>query len=100
MLFRPDRENCTPEYLWSLIRSPFVYRQALRVTSGSTVGHVNVKEITKFRIVCPPLENQKTFSAIAKDVQSLREGQRLSRVKIGEINAVVMQKAFTGVSDC
>jgi type I restriction enzyme S subunit len=100
MLFRPDRESYTPEYLWSLVRSPFVYRQALKVTSGSTVGHVNVKEITKFRIVCPPLEIQKTFSTIAKGVQSLRQEQQLSSVKIGEIIAATLQKAFTGASYC
>ena len=56
MLFRPNLKMTNSIFLWAMVRSEFVYRQAKKKNNGSTVGHVNVKDIKRFQILNPPIE--------------------------------------------
>ena len=96
MLFRPNHNLCNSEFLWALVRSDGVYQQALRKTSGSTVGHVNVNDIKKFTCFCPPLSLQDEFSIIVKSIEALKGNQQQSSLEINNLFDALMQKAFTG----
>jgi type I restriction enzyme S subunit len=73
MLFRPNYERVTSTFLWYQLRSDFVYKQALRKNNGSTVGHVNVADIKKFRILVPPLILQRQFDTNLKKAFESRQ---------------------------
>jgi len=88
MLFRPNKKLCNSEFLWFMVRSDYVYHQAINSTSSSTVAHVNVGDIKKIRVFSPPIELQK--------VESLKERQRQSTQEINTLFDALLQKAFNG----
>jgi type I restriction enzyme S subunit len=96
MLFRPKPKVCNSVFLWALIRSDSIYFQALKKTSGSTVRHVNIKDIKKFKGICPPIELQNKFAQIAKKVEVMRQNQKQSQQEIDNLFNALMQKAFKG----
>lgn len=96
MLFRTQPNLCTPEFLWSLIRSLSFYRKALRVTTGSTVGHVNVKDIIRFTGICPPLQLQKEYSKYVKRYNEILMTQKFSYQYLEDMFKSILQKAFKG----
>lgn len=100
MLFRPNEKLCTSEFLWSMVRSNFVYNQALSVTSGSTVGHVNVKDILNFKIICPPIKIQEKYSHVVKTFELIRKQQDNNRSNIQSLSNSITQKAFKGELTC
>lgn len=96
MLFRPKSGVCNSVFLWALLRSKSIYFQASKKTSGSTVGHVNIKDIKKFRGICPPIELQNKFARIVKQIESMRQSQNQSKQQIEDLFSALMQKAFRG----
>jgi len=96
MLFRPKPKVCNSVFLWALIRSDSIYFQALKKTSGSTVRHVNIKDIKKFKGICPPIELQNKFAQIAKKVEVMRQKQKQSQEYIDDLFNALTQKAFKG----
>ena len=96
MLFRPNLELCESEFLWALINSKGLYQQALKKTSGSTVGHINVKDVKQFVGFCPPLQLQKTFTDIVKKIDETMSYQKSSDRSISVLLESINAKAFTG----
>lgn len=96
MLFRPDLKKTTSIFLWAMVRSEFVYRQAKKKNSGSTVGHVNVKDIKQFRILNPPLHLQNIFSQIVTQIEALKEQYKNSLQELENLYGALSQKAFKG----
>ncbi len=92
MLFRPDRKYCNSEFLWALLNSDAIVRQANSKTSGSTVAHINVTDIKKFDGISPPLALQHQFARIVEEVERIREQQVASGRQIEGL----MQRAFAG----
>ncbi len=96
MLFRPETKLCTSEFLWALINSSALYHQALKKTSGSTVGHVNVKDVANFVGFCPPLSLQLRFGSIVRTIEGLLNIQNNSTATVSALGNALMSKAFTG----
>ena len=96
MLFRPKSKICNSIFLWALIRSNSIYFQALKKTSGSTVRHVNIKDIKKFKGICPSIELQHKFTQIVEKVEAMRQSQKQSRQEIDNLFNALMQQAFKG----
>ena len=94
MLFRPNPKLCKSEFLWSLILSDAVYNQALNNKSGSTVTHINVKDIKKFKGYCPPLLLQQKFAVLVEQVEQLRTKQRDIEKELENLFNSLMQKYF------
>jgi len=76
------------------VRSEFVYRQAKKKNSGSTVGHVNVKDIKQFRILLPPIELQTQFATIVSKTETLREQCKSSFVELENLYSSLSQEAL------
>jgi len=76
MLFRPNYDFCNSIFLLAMVRNDFVYNQAVKKTSGSTVGHVNVKDIKLFDIILPPLSLQNHFAEIVEKIEAQKEQTR------------------------
>lgn len=96
MLFRPDKTKTNSIFLWAMVRSDYVYRQAKRKNSGSTVGHVNVKDIKKFNILQPPQELQNKFSSIVLKLENLKAQYQQSLQELENLYGSLSQKAFKG----
>jgi len=96
MLFRADLEKCNNVFLWSMVRSNYVYRQALRKNCGSTVGHVNVGDIKKFKLLLPPLDLQNKFAEIVKKTEAKKAKMQKSLKRLNDSFNALSQKAFKG----
>ncbi|MFH1432580.1 MAG: restriction endonuclease subunit S [archaeon] len=96
MLFRPKSGVCNSVFLWALLRSKSIYFQASKKTSGSTVGHVNIKDIKKFKGICPPIKLQNEFSQIVEKIEAMRVTQKESKHELENLFNALMQKAFKG----
>jgi type I restriction enzyme S subunit len=94
MLFRPKTEIIDSIFLLHTVISEFVYSQAKKKNSGSTVGHVNVSDIKKFSIPIPPLYLQNQFS---KRIKSIEKQKTLINQSIGDVQQLfdyTMDKYF------
>ena len=96
MLFRPDYKKTNSIFLWAMVRSEFVYRQAKKKNSGSTVGHVNVKDIKQFRVYNLPIELQTPFAKIVEKTESLKTQYQQSLQELENLYGSLSQKAFKG----
>jgi type I restriction enzyme S subunit len=96
MLFRPNKTLINSEFLHAVIRSNGLYQQALKVTSGSTVGHINVKDIKKFKLIISPLNLQNQF---AERVAVIEEQKAIAQKSLEHSESLfnsLLQKAFKG----
>ena len=96
MLFRPDYKKTNSIFLWAMVRSEFVYRQAKKKNSGSTVGHVNVKDIKQFRVYNPPIELQNQFAQIIAKAEAIKTQYQQSLQELENLYGSLSQKAFSG----
>jgi len=96
MLFRPNYRKTNSIFLWAMVRSNFVYRQAKKKNSGSTVGHVNVKDIRQFRLLNPPIELQTQFAQIVEKNEALKAYYQGSLQELQNLYGSLSQQAFRG----
>lgn len=84
MLFRPNSQILNSTYLLKFIISDYVYSQARNKNAGSTVGHVNVSDIKKFNILCPPLSLQNQFAEKIEAIEQQKEliNQSITNVQL------------------
>ncbi len=94
MLFRPDRNICTSEYLHSVLKSEDVRRQADASNAGSTVAHVNVKDAVKFKFKLPPIELQKEYADFVKQIDKSKLAVKQSLEKLELLKKALMQQYF------
>ena len=96
MLFRPNTALMSSKFLHAVIRSNGVYQQALRVTSGSTVGHINVKDIKKFKLIVAPLHLQNQFAERVQAIEQQKAQAQAGLEKAEELFNSLLQRAFKG----
>ncbi len=96
MLLRPDSRKCNGIFLWAMVRSDYVYRQAKKKNSGSTVGHVNVKDIRKFSLLNPPMKLQTKFAQIVEKTEALKAHYQASLQELENLYGALSQRAFRG----
>ena len=99
MLFRPDRGKIDSLYLLYFIISNHVYSQIQN--NGCGVGHVNVKDIKKFRIFYPASTDvqKKIADKIEFTYQKIQEQTNLFLTVLSESNELkqqILAKAFNG----
>ncbi len=94
MLFRPKIELCNSVFLWALVRSDIVFRQAKKKNKGATVGRVNVKDIKNFKVFLPPKELQEKFKKIVEEIEITKIKYQKSLLELNELFDSLSQKAF------
>jgi type I restriction enzyme S subunit len=67
-LIRKSFENVDSMFLYLLFRSHLVQKQIKLIAFGSAQPQLTIKEIKKFRIVLPPLSEQKQIATILSTV--------------------------------
>ena len=96
MLLKANREVCTPDYLWSVMRSGFIADQAKRAVGGAASPHVNIRDIKKFPCLLPPIEVQKNFSRICSNLLKQREKITEQTQQAAQLFSALSQRAFRG----
>ena len=96
MLFRPIYTIMNSQFMHAVVRSKGVYSQAQRVNAGSTVGHVNIKDIRKFNIIVPPFDLQNQFADRIQSIDSQKAKAQESLDKSEALFNSLLQKAFKG----
>ena len=94
MLFRPNHNICTSEYLHQALRSDAVKCQADESNAGSTVPHVNVADAKKFTFSLPSLEKQKEFSNFVERTNKSKLTIQQSLDKLEILKKALMQQYF------
>ena len=64
MLLRPNPERLDHRWLAYWLRSPSTLRAMLDLAEGSTVAHVNVADVRRFKVVAPPLAEQRAIADV------------------------------------
>jgi len=96
MLFRAAPNEATPEFLWAVLTSQAIYKQAANKLGGSASPHVNVKDIKLFTTCVPPFPLQHEFSARVKEVRDLEAKQAASRQRLDGLFESLLYRAFRG----
>ena len=97
MLFKANEDVATPEYLWAMLRSEFIFDQAKRVVGGAASPHVNIRDIRKFVCLLPPMSLQRTFSQVCKASLQQREKMLRQCQEAYSLFRGLSQRAFHGV---
>lgn len=73
MLFRANNSIVNNSYLHRALISEVVLSQAMDKNVASTVAHVNVKDIKRFKIPTPPLPLQQSFAQKIEAIEKQKE---------------------------
>jgi type I restriction enzyme S subunit len=96
MLLQADSSKAEPVFLGFLLNTEGVYLQAAQLVAGSASPHVNVGDIKKFRVFCPPLDKQFLFKKFAERNEILRQNL-LASLEVSQLNFhSLLQRAFRG----
>ena len=68
MLLSPDTTFCTSEFISVAMNFESFLDNALKGISGSASPHINVGDIKAFKMILPPIEQQKAFSAFITQI--------------------------------
>ena len=96
MLFRPKNSIMNSTFFHAVIRSKGLYHQALRVTCGSTVGHINVKDIKKFKLIITPIKLQNQFAERVQAIEEQKTQAEASLAQAEDLFNSLLQRAFKG----
>lgn len=99
-LIRPDKKELLSKYLYYILGSEDLYKQALEVATGTAQLTIPLGGIRKFKVNLPPLEEQKEIvrrvdalfavaDAIEKQYNKLQE-------KAAALPQAILSKAFCG----
>ena len=94
MLLSPDTEQCTPEFLSVAMNCDTFLDNALKGQSGSASPHINVGDIKAFKMIMPPVEQQRQFSAFIKQADKSKLAVQQSLGKLETLKKSLMQQYF------
>ena len=94
VLLRPRLAVIDSEYMAYRILSEKVQRAILDYSSGSTVAHLNVREIRKLKLPIPPLVLQREFAAFVAKVDKLAFAVRKSLESAEKLYRQQLSEAF------
>lgn len=93
---KPDATVLESEFLRVMLASPSLKRQADRVARGVAQKTVNLADINRFLVLCPPLDLQREFARRVAVVEKLRDAHRASLAEFDALFASLQHRAFRG----
>ncbi len=94
LILRPLKIN--PYYLNHLFNLPKMKKKLWTLNCSSAQPMITQQDIKKFEIPFPPMELQKKFASIVKEIEVMRGKQKHSKEHLDNLFNVLMQKAFNG----
>jgi restriction endonuclease S subunit len=95
------QENIIPEFVLFIITTN-EYREYIRSVCVGAIDkrQINKEHLQNFPIIFPPVELQNKFVSIVKEIESMKEKQKQSRMQIHNLFDNLMQKIFKGELVC
>ena len=84
----------TPEFLSVAMNCDTFLDNALKGQSGSASPHINVGDIKAFKMIMPPVEQQRQFSAFIKQADKSKLAVQQSLEKLETLKKSLMQQYF------
>jgi type I restriction enzyme, S subunit len=94
VILRVDKLT-NPEFLINQINSPFIKKQILSKTAGSTQGVINTKEIGKLKVLTTTLLEQNKIAVFIKAVDNKIEQLSKKQELLEKYKKGLMQKIFS-----
>lgn len=94
MLLSPDVHKCTPEFISTAMNCDTFLANALKGQSGSASPHINVGDIKAFKMIMPPMEQQKLFSSVVKQIDKSKATVQKALDETQLLFDSLMQKYF------
>ena len=87
-----------PEFLWALLVSPAMRKQAQRLASGSagSMPNISKQRLKGLSIPIPPTDLQRQFAAHVAQTQALEARQAESRRRLDDLFQSLLHRAFRG----
>jgi type I restriction enzyme, S subunit len=90
-----DARHLTPEYLLAQLLYLLKPERISHAMTGSTSKHINVKDLRKLKISCPPIEEQCAFGSFCKQTRKMR-----ARIALLEKNSEILSRSIQAASFC
>ncbi|PSF29449.1 restriction endonuclease subunit S [Aphanothece hegewaldii CCALA 016] len=93
---KPDSNFIDSQFLCAMLASPPLKQQADRTARGVAQKTINLEEIRKFTIFCPPINIQQEFAQRIEAVEKLKAVHRTSLSELDALFASLQHRAFRG----
>lgn len=91
---KPDTQKTDVYFLYAMLKSPFIKRQADEKARGVAQKTLNLHELKSFKVYLPPLEIQNKFSAIVQETEILKQKMLKQSEELDNLFRSLMQKSF------
>ena len=96
MLLRPNPEVITPDFLLYKIYSRAVQNVLFKIAGGSTVGHVNVKDVRSLQIKVPDLKLQLKATNRYNSIKKLMDRESNLIFKLVQVKKTLSSDLLSG----
>jgi type I restriction enzyme S subunit len=93
---KPDRIKVIPEFLWAMMNSPGVRRQADKQARGVAQKTLNLGELKSFLVFNPSVAEQQKFVRFIRKVESVKESFAIGNEAYVQLFRSTSQRAFRG----
>jgi type I restriction enzyme S subunit len=96
----PDTTILSREYLWYWLTQKSFIDAAMKTAMGSRMPRAKMTEVVKFKILIPPISEQKKIVAeldsLSAKVKQLKELQKSTSADLTALKQSILHKAFSG----
>jgi len=92
-------DDLNNSFLVEQIRNKRMFRELLKVGSGSAQPQLTAAQVKEFKVVKPPIDLQNQFAVIVEKVESLKSGYQQSLCDLEAFYGALSQQAFKGELD-
>ncbi|MFK8186431.1 MAG: restriction endonuclease subunit S [Phormidesmis sp.] len=93
---KPNKQLVEPEFLLGVMQSESVRRQADRQARGVAQKTLNLRELKKINIFMPPLEEQRTYVRLRRNIEQHKRLLDSSLEDCDNLFNSLLQRAFKG----
>ncbi|MFG1881320.1 restriction endonuclease subunit S [Micromonospora sp. NPDC049102] len=72
------------------------YERLRMLARGGNQANLNLKMVSEFEVLLPPLSQQRKFVAVSKEIEKLRAGAHSGSIELDALFASLQDKAFRG----
>lgn len=99
-IIKPDSTFASPAYLFYLLKSDYIVKQAQAVATGTAQKTVSLKNLRNFNVSVPPLEEQTEIVRLVDKhfslADTLETHLKNAKAKVDNLTQSILAKAFKG----
>ncbi|QOR36359.1 restriction endonuclease subunit S [Clostridium sp. 'deep sea'] len=95
-LLKPKKEYLNSVFLKEMMKTPYVFRQAIKSIKGIGVPDLHLKEIKNFNVIVPAMAVQDNYEIQVRRIHLLKEQVQKSLTECRNYYNCILKKAFSG----